>query len=77
MSAWRLLGLSLLAAGVHAGDEPQAPEAAPEADGKPQVVEVISGEELKKLQKTPVTLRKLTPKESISLDQAVDLPSDI
>ncbi len=77
MNAWRLLGLGFLAVCAHADEEPKAPAEAPAPETEAQVVEVISGAELKRLQDAPVTLKQLTPKERISLDQAVDLPNDI
>ena len=54
-------------------EEPPAPQA---EDEDREVIEVLTEEDLK--QKTPqITLKQLTPKETISLDQAVDMPSDI
>ena len=73
-----LLGLSLLAICAHADDEePKAPAEAPAPEAGAQVIDVIRGAELKQLQEAPVTLKRLTPKERISLDKAVDLPNDI
>lgn len=54
-------------------EEPPAPQAEEEDH---QIIEILTEEDLK--QKTPqITLKQLTPKETISLDQAVDMPSDI
>ena len=54
-------------------EEPPAPQAEEEDR---QIIEILTEEDLK--QKTPqITLKQLTPKETISLDQAVDMPSDI
>lgn len=73
-----LLGLSLFAACAHAGDEePQAPAEASGPETEAQVIDTISGAELRQLQDAPVTLKQLAPKERISLDEAVDLPDDI
>lgn len=54
-------------------EEPPEPQA--EEEGR-EVIEVLTEEDLKR--ETPqITLKQLTPKETISLDQAVDMPSDI
>ena len=54
-------------------EEPPAPQA---EDEDREVLEVLTEEDLKR--ETPqITLKQLTPKETISLDQAVDMPSDI
>ena len=70
----RLWWVSLYAAAALAwAEEPPAPQAEEEDR---EVIEVLTEEDLK--QKTPqITLKQLTPKETISLDQAVDMPSDI
>lgn len=70
----RFWWVSLYAAATLAwAEEPPAPQA--EAEDR-EVIEVLTEEDLK--QETPqITLKQLTPKETISLDQAVDMPSDI
>ena len=70
----RLWWVSLYATAALAwAEEPPAPQA--EEEGR-QILEVLTEEDLK--QETPqITLKQLTPKETISLDQAVDMPSDI
>ena len=56
-------------------EEPPVPQAGEEEEGR-QVIEILTEEGLK--QETPsITLKQLTPKETISLDEAVDMPSDI
>ena len=62
------------AAALAWAEEPPAPQAEEEEDR--QVLEILTEEDLKR--ETPqITLKQLTPKEAISLDQAVDMPSDI
>lgn len=70
----RLWGLFLYATAALAwAEEPPAPQAEEEDR---QVIEILTEEDLK--QEAPqITLKQLTPKETISLDQAVDMPSDI
>ncbi|MCY3853233.1 MAG: hypothetical protein OXG03_06655 [Gammaproteobacteria bacterium] len=54
-------------------EEPPAPQA---EDEEREVIEVLTEEDLKR-EIPQITLKQLTPKETISLDQAVDMPSDI
>lgn len=70
----RLWWISLsMATALAWAEEPPAPQA---EDEDREVIEVLTEEDLK--QETPqVTLKQLTPEETISLDQAVDMPSDI
>lgn len=72
----RLWWASLYAAAALAwAEEPPAPQAEEDEEGR-QVLEILTEEDLK--QEAPsITLKQLTPKETISLDQAVDMPSDI
>lgn len=71
----RLWWVPLYAAATLAwAEEPPAPQAE-EEEGR-QVLEVLTEEDLKQ-ETPPITLKQLTPKETISLDQAVDMPSDI
>ena len=70
----RLWWVSLYAAAALAwAEEPPAPQA--EEEGR-QVIEILTEEDLKQ-EAPPITIKQLTPKETISLDQAVDMPSDI
>ena len=56
-------------------EEPPAPQTEEGREDR-QILETLTEEDLK--QETPsITLKQLTPKETISLDQAVDMPSDI
>lgn len=41
-----------------------------------EVVDVLTEEDLKR-DAAPITLKQMMPKETISLDEAVDMPSDI
>lgn len=70
----RLWWVPLYAAATLAwAEEPPVPQA---EDEDREIIEVLTEEDLKR--KTPqITLKQLTPKETISLDQAVDMPSDI
>lgn len=70
----RFWWVSLCAAAALAwAEEPPAPQA---EDEDREIIEVLTEEDLKR--KIPqITLKQLTPKETISLDQAVDMPSDI
>lgn len=70
----RFWWVSLCAAAALAwAEEPPAPQA---EDEDREVIEILTEEDLK--QEAPkITLKQLTPKETISLDQAVDMPSDI
>lgn len=62
------------AAALAWAEEPPAPQAEDE-EGR-EIIEVLTEEDLK--QEIPsITLKQLTPKETISLDEAVDMPSDI
>lgn len=66
--------VSLYAAAALAwAEEPPAPQA---EDEDREVVEILTEEDLKQ-EIPPITIKQLTPKETISLDQAVDMPSDI
>ena len=56
-------------------EEPPAPQAEEEKPDR-QVIDVITEEDLKG-ETSPITLKQLTPRETISLDEAVDMPSDI
>lgn len=70
----RLWWVSLYAATALAwAEEPPAPQAEEEDH---QILEVLTEENLKP-EAPQITLKQLTPKETISLDQAVDMPSDI
>ncbi len=70
----RLGWLPLSAAAALAwAEEPPVPPV--EEEGR-QVIEVLTEEDLKP-EAPAITLKQLTPKETISLDQAVDMPSDI
>ena len=70
----RLWGLFLYAAAASTwAEEPPAPQAEEEDR---QVIEILTEEDLKH-EAPQITLKQLTPKETISLDQAVDMPSDI
>lgn len=70
----RLWWVSLYAAAALAwAEEPPAPQAEEESR---QVIEILTEEDLKR-EAPPITIKQLTPKETISLDQAVDMPSDI
>ena len=72
----RLWWVSLCAAaGLAWAEEPPAPQTEEGEEGR-QVLEVLTEEDLKQ-EIPPITLKQLTPKETISLDQAVDMPSDI
>jgi len=56
-------------------EEPPAPQAGEDEEDR-EVIEVLTEEDLK--QEIPsITLKQLTPKETISLDEAVDMPRDI
>ena len=55
-------------------EEPAAPQAE-EEEGR-QVLEIPT-EEGPERETPPITLRQLTPREAISLDEAVDMPDDI
>lgn len=62
------------AAALAWAEEPPVPQAEEGEDR--QVIEVLTEEDLG--QEAPkITLKQLTPKETISLDDAVDMPSDI
>lgn len=70
----RLWWVSLYAAAALAwAEEPPAPQTEEEDR---QVIEILTEEDLKP-ETPPITIKQLTPKETISLDQAVDMPSDI
>ena len=72
----RLWLMPLCAAAALAWAEESPAPGAEEGEGGRQVLEVLTEEDLK--QETPsITLKQLTPKETISLDEAVDMPSDI
>ena len=64
-----------VAATIAWAEEPPAPAVEEEESGR-QIIDVLTEEDLKQ-ETAPITLKQLTPKETISLDQAVDLPSDI
>ena len=68
--------MPLLTAAASAwAEEPPAPQAGEEEEGR-EIIEILTEEDLK--QEIPsITLKQLTPKETISLDEAVDMPSDI
>lgn len=75
----RLWWASLYAAAALAwAEDPPAPQVEKDEKGR-QVLEVLTEENLENLKQenSPITLKQLTPKETISLDQAVDMPSDI
>lgn len=71
----RLWCIPFCAAALAAAEEPPAP---PTEEGKPdhQVIDVITEEDLEE-KTSPITLKQITPQETISLDEAVDMPSDI
>ncbi len=69
-------GAVLLISSAIAEEPPSAP--AKEAEKpKLEVLETISGEQFEKMPKSTITLKDITPKETISLDEAVDMPNDI
>ena len=70
----RLWGLLLsAAAGLAWAEEPPAP---PAEEEDREVIEILTEEDLRR-EIPQITLKQMTPKETISLDQAVDMPSDI
>lgn len=56
-------------------EEPPVPQIEEESDR--QVPDILLTEGDLEPEIPPITLKQLTPKETISLDQAVDMPSDI
>lgn len=56
-------------------EEPPVPPTEEEKPGL-QVIDILTEEDLKQ-ETSPITLKQMTPKETISLDEAVDMPSDI
>ncbi len=72
-AGWALL---CAASALAWAEEPAEPGA--EGEEGRRIVETLTEDDIKREREAPpVTIRELLPKEKISLDEAVDMPSDI